>query len=71
MVVQAPLTTGSPRTSQHCILAYTTRIVSCLLAELSVGTTWHFPCLSTRAVSWADQALPDLKLLMPGVAPAW
>jgi len=24
-----------------------------------IGMTWHFPCLCTRAVSCADQALPD------------
>jgi len=29
-----------------------------LLSEQSVGTTWHFPCLWTRAVCWADQVLP-------------
>jgi len=38
-----------------------------------IRTTWHFPCLCTRAVSWADQALPDrtwnswcLELHLPG-----
>jgi len=30
-----------------------------VLQEQRAGTTWHSPCLCTRAVSWANQALPD------------